>query len=93
MGRDRTCGAGRRVSRLQRLEVTDASRVRRLGFSQGAFQLPDDFDDQIAVEYACHQSKTHLPAKPVEEAGHQNGAEVGGRPSQTLHTYRVSTFV
>ena len=36
--------AGKPLVKLVRLEAPEASNVRRLGFLQGEFQVPDDFD-------------------------------------------------
>lgn len=36
--------AGKPLVKLVRLDAPDASRVRRLGFMQGQFRVPEDFD-------------------------------------------------
>jgi len=36
--------AGKPMVKLVRLDAPDASRIRRLGFMQGQFHVPDDFD-------------------------------------------------
>ena len=36
--------AGKPLVKLVRLDAPDASRARRLGFMQGQFHVPDDFD-------------------------------------------------
>ena len=36
--------AGKPLVRMVRLDAPDASRIRRLGFMQGQFHVPEDFD-------------------------------------------------
>lgn len=50
--------AGKPLVKLVRLEAPEASNVRRLGFLQGEFRVPDDFDamgrDEIESLFGGH---------------------------------------
>ncbi|MCG5501903.1 MULTISPECIES: type II toxin-antitoxin system Phd/YefM family antitoxin [Ectothiorhodospira] len=44
--------AGRPIAKLTPIDTPSASKVRRLGFLKGAFQIPDDFDTMASDEIA-----------------------------------------